>query len=145
MPFCRNPPQPTTTKLLTASRTSKTALNQVAGCMQPPCGKHTPSTVLHAAGWVLFMVFAGVGLVALPLDMIREFWGRPKATIPKSEYVKRARGLGVRANGIKVLLILPACVLASVGSLTSWLGRLLPCMALQDPARLELQAAAGPG
>ena len=51
------------------------------------------------------MVFAGVGLVALPLDMIREFWGRPKATIPKSEYVKRARGLGVRANGIKVLSV----------------------------------------
>lgn len=49
------------------------------------------------------MVFAGVGIVALPLDMIREFWGRPKSTIPKSEYVKRARGLGVRANGVKVL------------------------------------------
>ena len=54
-----------------------------------------------AAGWLLFMVFAGVGLVALPLDMLREFWGRPKSTIPKSEYIKRARGLGVRANGIK--------------------------------------------
>ena len=54
-----------------------------------------------AAGWLLFMVFAGVGLVALPLDMIREFLGRPKSTIPKSEYIKRARGLGVRANGIK--------------------------------------------
>ena len=48
------------------------------------------------------MVFAGVGLVALPLDMIREFLGRPKSTIPKSEYIKRARGLGVRANGVRV-------------------------------------------
>ena len=56
------------------------------------------------------MVFAGVGLVALPLDMIREFWGRPTATIPKSEYVKRARGLGVRANGIKVLHHSSACM-----------------------------------
>ena len=48
------------------------------------------------------MVFAGVGLVALPLDLFREFMGRPRATITHSEYIKRARGLGVRAKGIKV-------------------------------------------
>ena len=47
------------------------------------------------------MVFAGVGLVALPLDLIRSFLGRPTATIPKSEYIKRARGLGQRAMAIK--------------------------------------------
>lgn len=47
------------------------------------------------------MVFAGVGLVALPLDLIRSFLGRPTATIPKSEYIKRARGLGQRAIAIK--------------------------------------------
>ena len=47
------------------------------------------------------MVFAGVGLVALPLDLIRSFLGRPTATIPKSEYIKRARGLSQRAIAIK--------------------------------------------
>ncbi|KAK9825402.1 hypothetical protein WJX81_001005 [Elliptochloris bilobata] len=52
-------------------------------------------------GWVLFMVFAGVGLVALPLDLVRSFLGRPTAVIPKSEYIKRARGLGQRAITIK--------------------------------------------
>ena len=54
------------------------------------------------AGWLLFMVFAGVGMVALPLDLLLEFAGRPKATITHSEYIKRARGLGTRAKGIKV-------------------------------------------
>lgn len=48
------------------------------------------------------MVFAGVGMVALPLDLFREFIGRPQATLSHSEYLKRARGLGARANGIKV-------------------------------------------
>ena len=59
-------------------------------------------TAASVAGWLLFMVFAGVGMVALPLDMLREFIGRPRATITHSEYIKRARGLGVRAKGIKV-------------------------------------------
>lgn len=58
------------------------------------------------AGWLLFMVFAGVGLVALPLDCIREFFGRPRSTITKSEYIKRAKGLGQRANSIKVWSLL---------------------------------------
>ena len=57
---------------------------------------------LGFAGWLLFMVFAGVGMVAFPLDLFREFMGRPRATITHSEYIKRARGLGMRAKGIKV-------------------------------------------
>ena len=48
------------------------------------------------------MVFAGVGLVALPVDCIREFFGRPHSTITKSEYIKRAKGLGERAHAVKV-------------------------------------------
>jgi hypothetical protein len=48
------------------------------------------------------MVFAGVGMVALPLDLLREFAGRPRATITHSEYMKGARGLGMRAKQIKV-------------------------------------------
>lgn len=54
------------------------------------------------AGWLLFMIFCGAGLVALPLDMIREFLGRPKTTIPKSEYMTRAKALGNKAKGIMV-------------------------------------------
>ena len=55
-----------------------------------------------AAGWLLFMVFCGAGLVALPLDMIREFLGRPKSTITKSEYMTRAKALGNKAKRIVV-------------------------------------------
>ena len=29
-------------------------------------------------GWVLFIVFAGVGLLAIPLDLIFEFKNRPR-------------------------------------------------------------------
>ena len=59
-------------------------------------------TSVSCAGWLLFMVFAGVGIVALPLDLLREFAGRPRATITHSEYMKRARGVGMRAKQIKV-------------------------------------------
>jgi hypothetical protein len=30
-------------------------------------------------GWILVVIFAGVGFVALPIDMINEFRFRPKA------------------------------------------------------------------
>ncbi len=50
---------------------------------------------------MLFMVFAGVGLVALPLDLVQSFLGRPVAVITKSEYIKRARGLGQRAAALR--------------------------------------------
>lgn len=60
------------------------------------------SSVSVAAGWLLFMVFCGAGLVALPMDMIREFLGRPKACITKSEYMTRAKALGNKAKGIMV-------------------------------------------
>ena len=69
------------------------------------------------------MIFCGAGLVALPLDMIREFLGRPKTTIPKSEYMTRAKALGNKAKGIMVLPLLPDNVFAA----TRWLLlRLLP-------------------
>ena len=47
------------------------------------------------------MVFAGVGLIALPVDCIKAFIGRPKSTISRSEFVKRAQLLGQRAKQIK--------------------------------------------
>lgn len=68
---------------------------------------------VSAAGWLLFMIFCGAGLVALPLDMIREFLGRPKVTIPKSEYMTRAKALGNKAKGI---MVLPPCFTPAVSA-----------------------------
>lgn len=52
------------------------------------------------------MIFCGAGLVALPLDMIREFLNRPKSTITKSEYMTRAKAVGNKAKHIVVSLLL---------------------------------------
>lgn len=54
------------------------------------------------AGWILFLVFAGVGFVALPMDLVREWWGRPRATIAKSEYITRAMDMARKAKSVKV-------------------------------------------
>ncbi len=43
--------------------------------------------------WAVFMVFAGVGVIALPVDLIRSFVERPRSVIAKSEYIKVARKL----------------------------------------------------
>ena len=58
-------------------------------------------TACCGAGWLLFMVFAGVGLVAFPVDCIKAFVGRPRSIISRSEFIKRAQGLGNRAKQIK--------------------------------------------
>ena len=47
------------------------------------------------------MVFAGVGFVSLPMSLVRAFVGRPRSTIPRSEYVTRAMALQARAVQIK--------------------------------------------
>jgi hypothetical protein len=60
--------------------------------------------VLGDAGWVLFMVFCGVGFVSLPLSCFQEFSARPRKTIPRSEYIARAKDLGKSAKHIKVRL-----------------------------------------
>jgi hypothetical protein len=75
------------------------------------------------AGWLLFMVYAGVGLVALPLDLVRAFLGRPRATITHSEYIKRARGLGVRAQAIKACA--QRTLIGSLAPLTALHSRML--------------------
>ena len=75
--------------------------------------------LVTTAGWLLFMIFAGIGLVALPLDLIREFLGRPRSTISKTEYLAKAKGLGQRAKNVMVrsawtlrieLVLLHVCV-----------------------------------
>lgn len=57
--------------------------------------------LLATAGWALFLAFAGVGFVSLPAGALRAFAGRPRATIPRSEYAKRAAALGSRAAALR--------------------------------------------
>ena len=40
--------------------------------------------------WVIFIVFGGVGVSAVPIDLIKAFLDRPKKTIAKSEYIRIA-------------------------------------------------------
>jgi hypothetical protein len=70
---------------------------------------------LAHAGWILFLVFAGWGMFACPIDWIFQYIRRPKAVITKSEFIERARGLAQRAKEIKVgggrmLWVLCACI-----------------------------------
>ena len=58
--------------------------------------------LLSTLGWVLFLAFAGVGFVALPAGALGAFAGRPRSTIPRSGYAKRAAGLGSRAAALRV-------------------------------------------
>eukprot|EP00963_Diacronema_lutheri_P007456 scaffold649_cov347-Pavlova_lutheri.AAC.95 len=61
--------------------------------------------VVSVVSWFLFSIFAGVGLVALPLDWIRAFIYRPKTVISRSEYVRRATELGERAAMLKERIV----------------------------------------
>ena len=65
------------------------------------------------------MVFAGVGLVALPIDCIKAFVGRPRSIISRSEFIKRAQGLGHRAKQIKA-----GCQLAYLSAEAGWVKKL---------------------
>lgn len=67
-----------------------------------------------AAGWTLFLVFAGWGMFAAPIDWIFQYMRRPKSVITKSEYIERARGLAQRAKEIKV-----SCCLGNNCSVTT--------------------------
>mmetsp|Transcript_21904 Transcript_21904/g.37447 ORF Transcript_21904/g.37447 Transcript_21904/m.37447 type:complete len:440 (-) Transcript_21904:1453-2772(-) len=51
-------------------------------------------------GWILFLVFAGVGFLAAPIDWIQQFLGRPTSVISKSEYIRRARIIAQRAKAV---------------------------------------------
>ncbi|GLI61361.1 hypothetical protein VaNZ11_003724 [Volvox africanus] len=55
-------------------------------------------------GWLLFLVFAGVGLLAAPIDWLQEFLGRPRAIITKSEYMRRAQIIAQRAKQLMSML-----------------------------------------
>lgn len=42
-------------------------------------------TLMSFVGWILFVIFCGVGLTALPLDLILEFTSRPKLVLIKTK------------------------------------------------------------
>jgi len=46
--------------------------------------------VCSIVSWLIFMIYAGVGVVAMPIDLIRSFLTRPTKVISKSEYIRCA-------------------------------------------------------
>lgn len=60
-------------------------------------------SIIATIGWFLFMIFGAIGLVALPLDWIRQFIGRPRKTITRSQYIERARDLARRAKDVRAI------------------------------------------
>jgi len=57
--------------------------------------------IVATVGWILFLVFAAIGMVAMPLDWIRQFIARPRTTITKKQYIERAKDLARRAKDIQ--------------------------------------------
>ncbi len=53
--------------------------------------------VTTLVGWIIFAVFAGVGMSALPFDMLNEFKHRPKP-ITKQVYEERKKIIGNQAQ-----------------------------------------------
>lgn len=64
------------------------------------CAHHHHASTF--VGWVLFMMFCGIGFVSLPLGCFQTFAARPKATITRSEYITQAKDLAMQAKSIKV-------------------------------------------
>lgn len=73
--------------------------------IQAPCQQTEQPVCCVCTGWILFLVFAGWGFFAAPIDWIFQYIRRPKSVITKSEYIDRARGLAQRAKEIKVCMI----------------------------------------
>ncbi|KAJ3189945.1 hypothetical protein HDU85_000232 [Gaertneriomyces sp. JEL0708] len=55
--------------------------------------------IITFVGWILFSVFGGVGLIALPTDLIAQFLGRPKK-ISSTEYAERKKLIGQHATAL---------------------------------------------
>ena len=51
-------------------------------------------------GWLLFMVFAGVGLISLPVDMIKSYMYRPQTMITKTDYIRQGGEIGKKAKEV---------------------------------------------
>ncbi|GAB4820473.1 hypothetical protein N2152v2_007519 [Parachlorella kessleri] len=98
-----NPPKLNST-LVQVGYACNTKINQLSENLTMRVSYITYAMCIYATvGWLLFMVFGAIGLVALPLDWIRQFIGRPTKTITKSEYIARARDIARRAKDIRQL------------------------------------------
>jgi LMBR1 domain-containing protein 1 len=53
--------------------------------------------IVTLVGWLIFSVFAGVGMVSLPYDWLNEFKHRPKP-ITKAEYEEKKRQVGEQSS-----------------------------------------------
>ncbi|EFA76425.1 LMBR1-like conserved region-containing protein [Heterostelium album PN500] len=54
-------------------------------------------TMVSFGGWLLFILFGGIGVAALPMDMISDFRYRPRR-IPYDKYLERKSKIGERAT-----------------------------------------------
>ena len=52
------------------------------------------------ASWLLFMVFAGVGMMAIPIDAVKSFAFRPVKVMAKSEYIKVATQIAEQTRAV---------------------------------------------
>ncbi|KAJ3055598.1 hypothetical protein HK097_010022 [Rhizophlyctis rosea] len=53
--------------------------------------------IVSFAGWICFAVFGGVGLIALPIDLVQDFMHRPRP-IKAQEYAERKKVIGSQAQ-----------------------------------------------
>jgi len=56
-------------------------------------------TLLSVVGWVIFVVFGGIGLIALPVELINSFRERPNP-INKTVYEERVVKIGEKAENL---------------------------------------------
>eukprot|EP01112_Ceratiomyxa_fruticulosa_P023012 TRINITY_DN862_c0_g1_i2.p1 TRINITY_DN862_c0_g1~~TRINITY_DN862_c0_g1_i2.p1 ORF type:complete len:529 (+),score=73.80 TRINITY_DN862_c0_g1_i2:255-1841(+) len=56
-------------------------------------------TMIVFGGWILFIIFGGIGLIAFPFDMIQGFMKRP-IPINLQQYTEKKLKIGERANGL---------------------------------------------
>lgn len=54
---------------------------------------------LSFIGWFFFAVYAGIGLVSLPLDLLRAFWYRPRH-MPKDLYLRSKKEVAKRTTSL---------------------------------------------
>ena len=50
--------------------------------------------------WVLFICFGGVGVSAIPIDLVKSFLGRPRKVIAKSEYIRIAGKIAEQTKAV---------------------------------------------
>lgn len=75
---------------------SGTSCNALSAGIETEIFKVKPTFIVYIiavcsiVSWMIFMVYAGVGIVAMPIDLVKSFLTRPVKIIPKSEYIRCA-------------------------------------------------------